>query len=320
MCQATDGVDSGAHRPLIRRGPDTPAPAATAQGGAAGAATIAFAGVLSAAQVTADGGAAQDVATLGLWTFGLTTAAFGTAKAGIASILLAIVRRIWARVDSVAVALPRLMASGAPGESRLAGEFDSPFGRAVASERAPEPLLIHRIAGLMWAPMLVMGAMALYGGFALSLVAAGNVASDPALAGSQRAWVQGLQFLGEGLILSGISFLLGTILGAIRSGGGEVQESLGLAVHTLRMPITAKLFIVLMMAGLMVEIAQFIGYVIVAGLDDSGRIAVASAWLGPLREAGLGLLLSGIVLALATIARALDFQSARIVQIITRGQ
>jgi len=135
-----------------------------------------------------------------------------------------------------------------------------------------------------------------------------------------RAWVQGLQFLGEGLILSGISFLLGTILGAIRSGGGEVQESLGLAVHTLRMPITAKLFIVLMMAGLMVEIAQFIGYVIVAGLDDSGRIAVASAWLGPLREAGLGLLLSGIVLALATIARALDFQSARIVQIITRGQ
>lgn len=116
---------------------------------AAGAATIAFAGALSAAQVTADGGAAQDVATLGLWTFGLTTAAFGTAKTGIASILLAIVRRIWARVDSVAVALPRLMASGAPGESRLAGEFDSPFGRAVASERAPEPLLIHRIAGLM---------------------------------------------------------------------------------------------------------------------------------------------------------------------------
>jgi hypothetical protein len=50
------------------------------------------------------------------------------------------------------------------------------------------------------------------------------------------------------------------------------------------------------------------------------QIAVASTFLGPLREFGLGLLLSGIVLALATIARALDFQASRIVSIITRGQ
>jgi len=285
-----------------------------------GAAAIAFAGSLSAAQIVADGGSAADVATIGLWTFGLTTAAFGTAKLGIASILLAIVRRIRARVESVKFALPQLMAHAATGEPRSSGDFDSTHGPAVASERAPEPLPIHRMARLMWAPMLAMGAMAVYGGFLLSLVAAGNVATDPALAASQRAWVQGLQFLGEGLILAGISFLLGTILGAIRSGGGEVQESLGLTVHTLRMPTTAKLFVGLMIAGLMIEIAQFVGYVIVAGLSDATQIASASAWLGPLREAGLGFLLSGIVLALATIARALDFQSARIVQIITRGQ
>ena len=172
----------------------------------------------------------------------------------------------------------------------------------------------------MWAPMLAMGAMALYGGFLLSIVASGNVAADPALAVSQRAWVQGLQFLGEGLLLSGISFLLATILATLRSGGGAVQESLGLTVHTLRMPITAKLFVILMITGLMIEIVQFVGYVIVAGLSDPAQVAAASAWLGPLREAGLGLLLSGIVLALATIARALDFQSTRIVQIISRGQ
>ena len=168
--------------------------------------------------------------------------------------------------------------------------------------------------------MLAMAAMALYGGFALSLVASGNVATDPQLAASQRAWVQGLQFLGEGLVLSGISFLLARILGAIRSSGGDVQASLGLTVHTLRMPASAKLFIVLMMAGLMVEVAQLLGYAYVAGLSDVNQIAVASTFLGPLREFGLGLLLSGIVLALATIARALDFQAARIVSIITRGQ
>lgn len=287
---------------------------------ALGGAMVAFAGALRAAQILADRGAASDIATIGLWTFGLTTAAFGTAKLGIASVLLAIVRRISVRAESVEYALPQLKASTTSGEPRLAGEFDSPFGPVVASERAPTPLLIHRFAGLMWLPMLAMAAMAVYGGFALSLVAANNVARDPQLAASQRAWVQGLQFLGEGFVLSAISFLLARILGTIRAAGGGVQESLGLTVHTLRMPSTAKVFVVLMMAGLMVEVAQLVGYAYVAGLSDARQIAVASTWLGPLREFGLGLLLSGIVLALATIARALDFQSARIVSIITRGQ
>lgn len=172
----------------------------------------------------------------------------------------------------------------------------------------------------MWAPMLAMGAMALYGGFVLALIAANTVDSNPRLAGSERAWVQGLQFLGEGLILSGISFLLGRILGIMRRGGSEVQESLGLRVQTLRTPLTAIAFVGLMMADLMVEIVQVVGYAVVAGLDNAAQIAVASTWLGPLREAGLGLLLAGIVLALATVARVLSFQSSRVVQIISRGQ
>jgi hypothetical protein len=284
-----------------------------------GAAMVAFAGALSSAQIGADGGAATDVAAIGLWTFGLTTAAFGTAKLGIASVLLAIIRRITVRAESVKFALPQLKAANA-GQRLATGDYDTRFGAVAVTDRAPAPLLIHRFAGLMWLPMLAMAAMALYGGFALSLLASGNVAADPQLAGSQRAWVQGLQFLGEGLVLSGISFLLARILGAIRSSGGDVQESLGLSVHTLRMPRTAKVFIVLMMAGLMVEIAQLVGYAYVAGLSDAGEIAVASTFLGPLREFGLGLLLSGIVLALATIARALDFQATRITSIINHGE
>lgn len=285
---------------------------------ALGGAMVAFAGSLSAAQITADGGAAADVAALGLWTFGLTTAAFGTAKFGIAAMLLAIVRRITARADSIKFALPQLKAATV--QVTATGEYDSPLGAVVVTDGAPAPLLIHRFAGIMWLPMLAMGAMALYGGLALSLAASGNVATDPQLAASQRAWVQGLQFLGEGLVLSGVSFLLARILGALRASGGEVQASVGLRVHTLRMPASAKAFVVLMMVGLMVEIAQLVGYAYVAGLRDAGEIAVASTFLGPLREFGLGLLLSGIVLALATIARALDFQSTRLVSIITRGQ
>jgi len=284
---------------------------------ATGAAMIAFAGAWNAAQIVSDGGSATDIATLAIWTFGLTTLAFGTAKLGIATILLAIRRRVLARVESVKFALPQLMPQTASGVARALGEYDSDIGPAFATARAPAPLPIHRLAGLMWLPMLAMAAMALFVGFILALVAAGNVATDPQLAVSQRAWVQGLQFLGEGFALAGISFLLARILAALRSGGGEVQQGLGLTVETLRMPVTAKAFVVLMMAGLIVEIVQFIAYAVVAGLTDATQIAVAFTWLGPLREFGLGLLLSGIVLALATIARTLDFQTARIVQIIT---
>ncbi len=56
--------------------------------------------------------------------------------------------------------------------------------------------------------------------------APGSEPAAPQLAVSQRAWVQGLQFLGEGFALAGISFLLARILAALRSGGGEVQQGL----------------------------------------------------------------------------------------------
>jgi hypothetical protein len=282
-------------------------------------ATISLVNSAAAGQLAVEGGAADQVAGLGAWSFGLTTAAFGTVKLAIGLILLGIVRHIWLRVESVKSALPGLIAARASDTSPL-GQYDSAFGPATATATAPKALLIHRLAGLMWAPLLAMGVMLVYAGLLPSFAAAGKVATDPNLAASQRAWVQGVQFLGEGLLLSGISFLLGTILGAIRAGGGEVQESLGLTVRTLRMPATAKAFIALMMLGLMVEIAQFIGYAYIASVPASADYATFSTWLGPLREFGLGALLSGIVLALATIARTLGFQFERITQIITSGR
>lgn len=284
-----------------------------------GLAAVSLGASLVAGDLARQGDPGVQVAALAAWSFGVTTAAFGTVKLGIGFVLLGIVRRIWIRVESVRAALPALIGAPTAGAQEL-GDYQSPFGPATRTAGAPRPLLIHRMAQLLWAPMLAMGAMLVYAGLALSFVAAGNVASDPAAANSQRAWVQGLQFLGEGALLSGISFLLGTILGAIRTGGGEVQESLGMAVTTLRMPTMAKLFVGLMMAGLMVEVAQFVGYAYVATVPASAEYGIFSAWLGPLREFGLGLLLSGIVLALATIAKALGFQFARITEIITSGR
>ena len=122
--------------------------------------------------------------------------------------------------------------------------------------------------------------------------------------------------MGEGLVLSGISFLLGTILASLRTGGAEVQQSLDVTVKTLKMPTTAKLFVALMAMGMMLSIVQLVLYVVAAGADSP---AAWFAWLGPLRELAFGLLLSGIVLALYTIGTVLGFQFGRIRELISEG-
>mgnify|MGYP001061108532 CR=1 FL=1 len=149
----------------------------------------------------------------------------------------------------------------------------------------------------------------------------GNTADSLRLLGLTK----GAMFLGEGLFLSGISFLLGSILGSLRQGGAEAQESVGAGVKTLVMPLTAKLFVALMAMGLMIEMVQFGFYIYVATLDGGTAEGVATikayyTWLGPLREAGLGLILSGIVLALGTIGTVLGFQFSRIQELISTGR
>ena len=89
--------------------------------------------------------------------------------------------------------------------------------------------------------------------------------------------------------------------------------------------MTAKLFVALMAMGLMIEMVQFGFYIYVATLDGGTVEGVATikayyTWLGPLREAGLDLILSGIVLALGTIDTVLGFQFSRIQELISTGR
>ena len=277
-------------------------------------AMVTVAANLSAANALEAGDGVAAAKTLA-WSFGLTTLAFGTAKVGIAIILVGILVRIWFRLDAIKTAMPSL-ASASSHRYHVGASPTTEFGDAVVTKDAPSELPIHKMARTMWAPMLAMGAMALLAGTFTSFAWSTNVGVD-ALAATQSAmWTQGLQFLGEAFLLSGISFLLGSILGQLRSGGGEVQQQLGLPVVTLKMPATAKAFVVLMMLGLMVGIVQFVMYAVGTTITDPAQIAVAGAWLGPLRELSLGLLLSGIVLALATIANVLGFQFNRLSGII----
>ena len=116
-------------------------------------------------------------------------------------------------------------------------------------------------------------------------------------------------------------------MGSLRQGGGEVQESIGVAIKTPVMPVTAKLFVGLMMMGLMLGMLQFGFYIFVASeaatltAGEETTVNAWFAWLGPLREVSLGLILSGIVLALATIGtKILPFQFWRIQQLIKDGK
>ncbi|NQV05392.1 hypothetical protein HQ535_02495 [bacterium] len=243
--------------------------------------------------------------------FGLNTTGFAIIKLSIAVVLIGILIRLWLRVDSMKAALPALKAEGKTPAPR--GDIVTLFGKATETDAVPEPLPIHRMAQTLWFPMLAIGAMAVVAGLITSWVWAGDTSSI-----SAAAWTQGLQFLGEAFILSGIAFLLGSILASLREGGGAVQQSLGLSTQTLRMPTTAKVFVGLMMLGLMAGITQFALYgIVAAGVDNP---AAWFAWLGPFREFSLAMILMGIVMALVTIGNVLNFQFNRIRNIITSGK
>ncbi len=276
---------------------------------------VAVAVAVNVTTAPAVGGGSDTAGTLA-GTFAASTFGLGVTKIGIAIILIGIILSLWRRVTAVGTALQRLAAGREAGSDHPAtGEVDTPYGPASATTRPPEPLSIHRMAERMWLPVLAMGAMALTVGLLLGLWTSSLAGGTEAFRVAS-AWSQGTLFLGEGLLLSGISFLLGTILSSLRRGGGEVQQALGVDVQTLKMPGTAKAFIALMALGMMAAIAQFALYGIAASVaGDPASYAVWVSWLGPFREVALGVLLAGIVLALATIAKALGFQFHRVRQL-----
>lgn len=284
---------------------------------------------IAAAVVTAQAGSEATLAALMAVTVGLILTGVRFGMAGIGLVLWGIIKTIRARVDALRVALPALRRVDAESVGDAATTSGTtPYGRYTVTTEPRPPLPVHRMAEVMAWPMLLMGLMGTVAGFVVSTTEAHRVTTDPALAHSLGFWTTGTLFLSSGLLLGGISFFLGTILSTIRRGGGEIQHSLLVRVKTLRMPLAAKLFIGLMITGLMLEVAQFGASVYLASLGhtaanaagDAGIVATYGAWLGPFQFFGLGVMLAGIVLALATIAKALGFQFLRVREIITTGR
>lgn len=188
-------------------------------------------------------------------------------------------------------------------------------GQDAAIRREEEGFDMPALARRMWRPMLAMGGMAVAAGVVVGVIQA-NL-DNPLHVGQLAAWNPGVLFLGIGLLLSAVTFLLATILGELRDGGTSVQRALGAKELILKRPLTGKLFPVAMMMGLMTLITGAVIGFAQAGMlaSDPAGAADVAAWVGPLRFGGLALLFTGVSLALATIVRALRFQAGRIQQI-----
>ena len=232
-------------------------------------------------------------------------------------------------------------------------------GLVVPPEKAKSMTFMQSMASKMWAPWLVMGFMivviSLIVGAVNSNVAAdyfsfdkatrdaavmdSSIADDKAFIEVTKAWLPGFKFLGMGMILGGITFALATILGNLRVGGGKVQDAIGKGTMVIKPPMTARMFPMLMMMGMIVLMATFaIGIWLgtlnadywnhsIANelntaqpgselLSDLGTINAVSAWLAPLKFVGISLLLTGITLALITIGKVLSFQTTRVVDLL----
>ncbi|MCH7906628.1 MAG: hypothetical protein IIC92_07125 [Chloroflexi bacterium] len=218
---------------------------------------------------------------------------------------------------------------------------------------------MQKMARLMWVPFTAMGVMIVGIAFLIGLfsltptisdyfdnskvdreaaVAGSDIVDDRTSIESTKAWLPGFKFLGLGMMLGGITFLLATIIGNLRVAGGNIQRALGATPQVLKKPMTGHLFPMLMMMGMMVLVFTFGASIWLAVqandywdhsiatelntaaagsslLDDLSTIQATGAWLTPLKFVGMALLFSGIALALATIVQVLRFQARRLVEI-----
>lgn len=114
----------------------------------------------------------------------------------------------------------------------------SRVGLDLALPREAEGFDMPAVARQMWRPMLAMGLMAVAAGVVTGIVQA--TLDRPLHVAQITAWNPGLLFLGIGLLLGSVTFLLATILGELRDGGTTVQKALGEHALILKRPLTGK--------------------------------------------------------------------------------
>ncbi|MEX2561917.1 MAG: hypothetical protein WD358_01550 [Nitriliruptoraceae bacterium] len=188
----------------------------------------------------------------------------------------------------------------------------------VGSDRSLGFNLPQKMGKTLWAPMFAMALMAFIAAVILGFVRADvvNTRPDDAVALLQlRHVTAAVMFIGFTTVLSGIAFAIAKILGTFRDGGGKLQESVLGHVQTLKMPVTAKAMVALMMMGMMAIIIAVIAHFVAAADTTSANLASSeqqfAAW-EIVRRIGVSLHLVAIAFGLFTIVHVLRFQAVRI--------
>ena len=177
----------------------------------------------------------------------------------------------------------------------------------VGSDRSLGYNAPQRMGQKMWLPMFVLALMGWGVGFVLAIIEADTARTDVDALQNLGHLVPAFMFIGFLGVFSAITFAIARILGEFRKGGGEVQDTSGASVQTLKMPTTAKAMLAFMMMGMMVMAAGIITNFAAAGaftgsnpadLIDSAQFGVASAGL---RRLGVVMYLTGIEIGRAHV-------------------
>lgn len=191
--------------------------------------------------------------------------------------------------------------------------------------KAPDRIMPQKAGTKLWKPMFAMALMGFAIGMILAIVRSNLVSAgdDPLQVAALGQYIAAAMFFGFASVFAAISFAIATILGEFRVGGGSVQEAVGGDVKTLKMPGTAKAFIVLMAMGMMIILAAVVLHVVAGiniGAGDWTEIQAEqwTIWLEAARRFGTVLYLFAIMLGLVTIAKVIRYQTFRIRQLADR--
>ena len=188
--------------------------------------------------------------------------------------------------------------------------------------KAPDRIMPQKAGNTLWRPMLIMALMGFAVGMVLAIVRSNELSTggDPLQIAALGQYIPAAMFFGFAAVFAAISFAIAKILGEFRVGGGSVQEAVGGDVRTLKMPGTAKGFIVLMAMAMMIILAAVILHIVAGVSIGAGDWTAVQAeqwtiWLEAARRFGVVLYLFAITLGLVTIAKVIRYQTFRIRQV-----
>jgi len=193
------------------------------------------------------------------------------------------------------------------------------------TSKAPDRIMPQKAGDKLWRPMFIMALMGFAVGMILAIVRSNLVSAgdDPLQVAALGQYIPAAMFFGFAAVFGAISFAIAKILGEFRVGGGSVQEAVGGDVKTLKMPGTAKAFIVLMAMAMMIILAAVVLHVVAGiniGAGDWTEIQAEqwTIWLEAARRFGTVLYLFAIMLGLVTIAKVIRYQTFRLRQVADR--